>query len=510
MDDKVELTALKVAVGSIYLALGNILSTLIGVLGYAYLSRAITQEEMGIVAGLTLLYSLVQAVVDLGLNSSIAKFVSEDIGKRLDYSKHIVSALMLRLPLTLVVASSIAIFSTQLSQAIFKNPAYSNLLILVAIDTVLISITPLFNNTLLGLGRLKKIAIYGVASICSKWLFITIFLLSGQGLTGVIYGWIIGDIALITLLTTSTLKHTTASKHALNELVKILLQMLKFSLPLYISVIISFLYTWYDKALILAFLPLDQLGIYNIAYIAFSVLASIASSLGLALLPYYGSAYGRNDHKAISEAVKRATRYTMLIISPLALGLAATAKPVITLFAGQQYEPGWPILATLALFGLVYAVSPAFSNLLLIYGKTKTILLLNLTSVAISLILFPLLWLISLTGLATMRGASILLTFTLALYFISKTVKIEIDRKVAIKTLAASVTMAATVIIAEGIFYSSLLLPLYILVGCVAYAVAIRAFKTLNEDDIQLIKQVAGGKAAELAAKLLLGKTLTK
>ena len=123
-----ELTAANVAVGSIYLTLQNILSTLIGVLGYAYLSRAVTQEEMGAIAGVTLLYSLVQTVVDLGINSSIAKFVSEDIGKGLDPSRHVVSALTLRLPLTIAAASSIAIFSQNISEALFKTAAYSNIL----------------------------------------------------------------------------------------------------------------------------------------------------------------------------------------------------------------------------------------------------------------------------------------------------------------------------------------------------------------------------------------------
>jgi len=87
-----------VAGGSIYLTLQNIPFTLIGVLGYAYLSRAVTQEEMGVIAGVTLLYSLVQTAVELGINSSIAKFVSEDIGKSVDHSMHVVSALTLRLP----------------------------------------------------------------------------------------------------------------------------------------------------------------------------------------------------------------------------------------------------------------------------------------------------------------------------------------------------------------------------------------------------------------------------
>ena len=68
------LTAARVAVGSIYLTLQNILLTLIGVLGYAYMARVVTPAEMGVTAGITLLASLIQIIVNLGLNSSIAKF----------------------------------------------------------------------------------------------------------------------------------------------------------------------------------------------------------------------------------------------------------------------------------------------------------------------------------------------------------------------------------------------------------------------------------------------------
>jgi len=258
LTEEVELSASKVAVGSIYLTLQNILSTLIGVLGYAYLSRAITQEEMGVIAGITLLYSLIQTVVDLGINSSIAKFVSEDIGKGLDHSMHVVSALTLRLPLALAAASSIAIFSQNLSEALFKTTAYSNILTLIAIDAILLSISPLLNNVLLGCGKLKNIAVYGISSVAARWLFITLFLLNGYGLTGVIYGWIIGDTALLIMLVISTLKRTNLKRSLLNESVRLLPQMLRFSMPIYISTIISFLYAWYDKALILAFYHLNS------------------------------------------------------------------------------------------------------------------------------------------------------------------------------------------------------------------------------------------------------------
>ena len=257
------------------------------------MARVITQAEMGVIAGITLLASLIQIIVNLGLNSSIAKFISENIGKGADYSKYVISALTLRIPLTLAITSQIAIFSTYLSITLFNTPKYSNILSLAAIDIALLSINPLLNNTLLGSGKLEGMALYGVSSVMIRWASITAFLYKGFGLVGVVYSWITGDSALLIMLTLSIFKRINLQKNLLSQSIALLPNMLKFSWPIYIGSITTFLYAWYDKALILAFLPLEQLGIYNVAYMAFSVLASIAASLGSSLLPYYGIMYGQ-------------------------------------------------------------------------------------------------------------------------------------------------------------------------------------------------------------------------
>jgi len=279
--------------------------------------------------------------------------------------------------------------------------------------------------------------------------------------------------------------------------------LLKFSWPIYLASAVSFLYTWYDRAVVLAFLPLSDLGIYRIAYKAFMVLTSIAISLGSALFPYYGMAYGRNDHNAIVRGIKRASRYTMLIMFPLILGLAATAKPVITLFAGPMYEQGWLILAILSLFGLVYGLSPAFINLLLIYGKTKIILLLSFVPVVSSLLLLPLLWILNLNGLAIIRGVSLALYFLLALYFTSKITRIEIEREVLVKSLASSVIMALIVVSLQNVIYRPILLPLYVTVGAITYIAAIRILKILNKEDVKLILQITGEKCSKYLIRIL-------
>jgi O-antigen/teichoic acid export membrane protein len=47
-----------VAFGYFYLTAQNILSTIIGVLGYSYLTRSVSQVDVGALAGLTLLATL--------------------------------------------------------------------------------------------------------------------------------------------------------------------------------------------------------------------------------------------------------------------------------------------------------------------------------------------------------------------------------------------------------------------------------------------------------------------
>jgi len=496
------LTVAKVALGSIYLAVQNILSMLIGVLGYAFLARIITQEEMGMVAGLTLLTTLVQLLSDFGLNSAIAKFVSELKGRRIDISAHVFSALFFRILVGSLITLVLLALSPTFSSILLGNISYQIVIMLIIADSFLLSVSSLLNYVLLGLGKMKNIAIYGVSSSIVRWTCIIVLLLNGYELAGLAMGWIMGD-SISLLLYSVTVAKQVGKMQTTRKYVPLLSSLLKFSWPIYISSIISFLYTWYDRVLILTFLTLSDLGVYNIAYQAFSVPTLMATSIGLSLLPYYGMAYGARDDGAIALGVRRVSKYSMLIVSPLMLGLAVTAKPVITLFAGPQYELGWPVLTVLSIFGLVYSLSPAFSNLLLIHGKTKIILLLNMVSIALSLVFLPLLSILKLEGLAVLKGVSFLSSFLLSLYFISRTVKIQMEGKILFKILSSSMVMAIIVLLVQELVYNKFFLMLYVFIGGVVYLALIRLLKILDGEDFKLIKEIMGEKASKPICKIL-------
>ena len=503
MDTVRTMEASEVASGSIYLTLQNLLTNLIGVFGLTYLARAITQEQMGMLTALTLVNSFIPLVSDFGLASSLPKFVSELKGRGEDVSTHILATLIFKIPVTLLPCLALYIFSADVSSILFGVADKFDLVRLAVIDAFILAFVSVLSSILLGAGRMKRIAISSIFSITTKWLVIVLLLMSGYGFYGTVIGWIVGDLILLVLyaaISIRLLKHgETLFRHSISLIPRIL----KFSWPLFAASIVSFIYAWYDRAIILAFLPLTDLGIYDVSYKAFTVLASLAAALGAALYPFYGMAYGKKDHEAIASGIKRATRYTAIIVFPLTLGLLSTANAVITLFAGQQYESGWSILAILAVFGLVYGLLPAFTGLFVIYEKTKTVFLLSLVPVLSSLGLFPLLWVSGLNGLAAMRGVSLLVTLLLTMFFLSKIVRIKIDKKAMFKALISSIIMAVVVLAVQQVRYSIILFPVYVFIGAAVYIGCIRILKVFNESDIQLLEQIIGKGKTAILAKVL-------
>jgi O-antigen/teichoic acid export membrane protein len=503
MDTVRTMDASEVASGSIYLTVQSMFINLVGVFGLTYLARVITIEQMGMLTALTLVNSFIQSVFDFGLTASLPKFISELKGRGEDASTHILGALVLKIPATFLPCLVIFIFSANMSSVLFGVSGRYDLVRLAILDSFIFALTPVFHSILLGAGRMRRIAVSGVFAVIIRWLVIVFLLINGYGFYGAVIGWISGDLVLLLLYVAASIRLLKHGKNLFHQSISLVPSILKFSWPLFVAAIVTFIYTWYDRAIILAFLPLTDLGIYDVSYKAFTVLTSLATALGSALYPFYGMAYGKKAHKAIASGLKRATRYTAIIIFPLTLGLLSMANPVIILFAGQQYESGWSILTILAAFGLVYGLLPAFTGLLVIYEKTKTVLLLSIVPVIASLNLLPLLYYMGLNGLAIMRGVSLLVTLLLTMFFISRIIKIEFDKQTILKALFSSTLMATVVLAAQQIRYSMVLFPIYVLMGAATYIGCIRFLKVLNESDIQLLEHIIGKRMVAILVKVV-------
>lgn len=484
-------SAIYVARGASYLLFQNVASAAILVTAFALIVRLISQAEMGILATLTLAVGICRLIANLGLQGAATKFIAEHMGKGDRQTASSIFYKILKVSLTLSVALAFFsfIFSNSISLLLLKTTAYATLFKVLAFDIVLTAgILPSLNNSLLGLQKIREIAIFSIISLAIRQTLIVSLLLTGHGLLGIIIGWCIADLVNCTLATSVIVKSLGPPTSGFS-----LRRLLKFSSPLFLSETASFAYSWFDRALILAFVSLSQLGVYNVALTAFGVLAAVPGSMSTALFPKYSEIHGREGAKAIENAIHTASRYVCYITMPIAFGLLATANPAIALLAGEAYTAASQPLMILSLSFAISCIGAALSRIFLIREETLTASAITIINVAAGITFGALLLTtLDIVGASIARGIAMPLGLALSIWILKKKINLKLDREAFWKSLAASLAMAATVIIVQHLWYSKYLLPVYVFVGGAIYLTMLRTLHAATEKDIELIKLYLG------------------
>lgn len=493
-----ERPAVHIARGASFLFIQNLITSIVGTVGLGIIARLMTKTEMGVYVALSLVFALVQIGASFALPSAAVKFIAESKGQNDQKGAAGVAFQILRFSgvASIVFGSLVFLFSTQVCYLLTKTTEYIEVFKILALDLVFAGFLPSLNGIMIGLQKMKELAGLNVLSyIISKVLSIA-FLLVHLGLWGVILGWLIGDFCAFFLFIGYVLRSFGMPSFGFS-----LKRIMGFSWPMYLSSWVGFGYSWFDRVLLVAYVPLADLGVYNVAVTAFGVMASIPGAISTALFPRYSELQGRDGMRSLEKTVRIASRYVSYVVVPLAVGLAATARPAISLFAGRAYEMGALPLAILSLFGAVTCVGAALSDIFSIAERTKVSALLSLIAVSISVFLGILL--IPSTGVlgATfLKGVSMVLGFLLMLWVLKrmKLFTVDFDFEALWKSGFASSVMAISVLGFQFLLYSKYLLPLYVFGGGIIYLAMLRFLRAVRPHDIHLVKVFVGKRFERL------------
>jgi len=489
--------------GSAYLVAQSLVTVLVGAVAFAFIARVLTQPEMGVVVVLTLIAGVVQLLSDLGFGSGLTKYVAEFRGKDLDYTCITFVGFSTKVFLAGVFSLICALSASHLSFMLFKSGNYTFLFQLLSIDIFFVCVTPTIGSLLLGLDRIAQIATLNVIVSVTRQSLGVVFLMFGYGLVGFVVGWILGDFIYTALGSVVMLRGGHIKMHSIRKVIPHLKMLAKFSWPLFLMNIVVFLNSWFDRAALLAYIPLSEVAVYNVALTAFGVLNIIPAALSTALFPYFSEQYGKNMHEKVAVAVNASTRYVTLFYTPLALGLMVTANPALTIFAGEKYAGGYVILAVLSFLGGVAGMGAALGALLLVYNMTGTILVINVFStvfgVVASILVLPF---FGAVGIAVVKGAVMIASFVLTVFFLRRRVPIRFDEEAVWKGWSAALLMALIVGLIAQLYPNRILLPAYILIGGVVYAVSLRITKVIEKQDLQVIQNLMGKRAGPIVSFL--------
>jgi O-antigen/teichoic acid export membrane protein len=455
---------------------------------------------MGILAVLSLVTAFCAALDGSAYQQAATKFIGELSANHKEIASAVFyQTLRISMLVSVPLAAIIFLYAPTLASGMLGTATDAYLFKVLAVD-ILISAgaLPVAIGTLFGLQRFKASSIIGVVGALLRQCLIILLIVFLKNFVGLVIAWVLSDLATFTAYGLYILR--VVGRPGGSFSVK---KLLHFSWPLNISGVITFGYSWFDRALLVVFVPLATLGAYNAALTAFGAMAGFSSPMANVLLPTYSGISGRDRLESCRSATRLASRYVSLTMVPLAFGLLATARPALTLFVGKAYADGTLPLMILSLaFGVtVFAVG--VSPMMLAISETRLYMAITVVSVVLGLmsasILLPIMGIV---GASVARGVAMVASTGLMLVVLSRKKAMALDVEAIWKSLVAGALMAIILFGAQMVAYNRLLLPGYVVLGGATYLVTLRLLKTVRKEDVNLMDRFLGSKL-RFATKLL-------
>lgn len=373
--------------GSIYYSFGNLSIKIIGLILLPIFTNNLSLDEYGALGILEVSIQILISTFGLGLWYAFERWYWDK-----DYAKKQKSIFFTILSFSLFIAVFlffiIFISSSKLSKLLFDSTEFAYVLCLMSFITGLeiIAQTP---GTLL---RLLEKPFYFTLSFIVKLVLtlgFTIYFLVFQGkkIDGIYEAQMIGSIVYLVILLKPIIKH---SKIKLE--LRILLDMIKYRLPLIFSSIFIIVLSFTDRYALKFLSGLSDVGIYSLGYkLANSIKVIIVSSVWYALTPLiYKMMDEPNNKRFYSKVMTYFTFGVMIFV----LGLSLFGKEIVYLFARKpDYWDAFkiiPLISYSILFGMLKDVSLIGLN---IVKKTKImaflIIIVAVLNLILNLILIP-------------------------------------------------------------------------------------------------------------------------
>lgn len=498
-------SAVRVARGASYFMIQNFTISAAQIVSFAILARLITTSEMGILAVLNLVNAACLTFGTVSLQQAATRFVAEAHAKgETGAAAVFYQSLRATFILAGLTGGGVFLASGLLAVRLVGALSYAIYFQVLALDIVIFTgLNPVLLSTMVGLQKFREAAGIGILGALIRQALIIALILVLRSFLGLAIAWVLSDLVLASAYGVYLFRYLGAPRFDFP-----LRKLVDYSWPLLASSGVSYVYSYFDSAVLLALVPLATLGVYNATLQAFNALYGVSNAITTTLFPAYSALQNVKQRESSSGAIRLASRYVCLTVVPLTLGLFATAKPALSLFVGRAYVTGSNPLMILTGTFAVTAIGIVLAPMLLARAHTRASSAITAASVVLSiataLLLVPN---YGMVGASTARALGMIASTALTILFLRSRMSLQLDIAMMVKTITASVVMSVVVLAVQIPLYSPYLLPLYIVIGAVTYLTALRLLKAVKEEDIDLIRRYFGHRfsfAPRILSRILL------
>lgn len=394
----------QMARGSFYVLASQALFITASYLLHFGLGRYLGPKEYGTLAAILALLAFFQFFLLHGLHEAVVKTIAEKTDKAGEIYKKVQAV-------QFIFAVALAIAYYILAPVIARYLHDITILPYLRLSAIILPVMSLYSISQAyceGLKRFKEAAIVKLTYSWSKLIFVLILVTAGYYLGGIVFSFFLATVVSF-IVYKSIVRIKKSEKVVLGWK-----EILKFAVPSIIFYAgISFIMN-IDQIMVKALIPIKEyVGFYSASSTICKMPFSLFLSLSTALLPFMAQAWKKNELNLTKRYIRKTLSYLLIMILPLIIMTHTSAEQLITLIFGLEYSGAGNILSSLIIGYLFIILFTIMITVLLAINKTKSIIIITLSLIPITLILH--LGLIPAYGV---KGAAMATTIVSAIGFI--------------------------------------------------------------------------------------------
>ena len=469
----------------------------------------LSANDIALIAFFNLYLGVCLVFSSFGFKTTSVKYIGKYIGEKDSRRASAVAYLtvLISITITIFLFFIFYLFNTEFQLFIFPrdpllpyNSPYSLFPFVLLITLPIAAL----NAILIGVQKVREMAIINIAGISLKGIICVVLLWSGFGVISIIYAWLISNVVILAGLSTFFFK--IFPKPNFQQIP--LRELFSFAFPIFLVSGLSSLVFFIEDFILTFFISAAMFGICYIFLRIFSVFQKFLESFRGYIFSYYSTIHAKYGKKNLEEKIFIISKYLAIVFIPFAL-LMILATPVfielINFFFGILItEVNWYIFWALLCSVIFFSFALSYGQtLLIVYKKSVVVLKIELliaTEFLIScLILIPLLDIIGLS-LATLFNAIFMLW--LKYIYVNKKITIKLDFLSIKRIFFAAIPMI--IVIFPVFLFRDFYITIFLIIGSLfLYLVFLKYFKCLNDDDIQLVGEIFGKRVELVIRKIL-------
>jgi O-antigen/teichoic acid export membrane protein len=343
--------------------IGDILQRFLSILLLPIYTRYLSPGDYGIIALLGIFGMIIGTLTMCGLTNGIGRFFFYTEQEETSLPAVLWSPFLFITILTLLLISIIGIFSGYLSTLLFDTKDHSYLVILTLLGILIGNLSSVGRSILIFQEKSKTVNYINIAGLAvgatSGIIFVVML---NRGVTGAVEAGIVGSaIMFIPIMILTMIKYKPGFS------LPMLKKQLRFSLPLVAAVFAFWFIDSSDRYLLKVFLPLSEVGLYNVGYNIGLVMMILVGGFTLAWPPYYHRNNQNNEGQGVCDDVMK---IYLLVTTFFVVVLSLAAPLAVRILATERFHQAYTVVPWVA---MAYLLKGPYIILLMgVYIKNKT------------------------------------------------------------------------------------------------------------------------------------------